>query len=398
MTQRTNRILSSLFLLVILTFSCNHALSQSFTTPIPWHHTVFEARAAALGQSTAALNNGTSYHPNPAIPSESGVIHASSFLLSATPYYIPQNGADLYSPGISFSAGKFAYTAMVDYTTHTPPATLGTIVGTYSNRLLRFRTGYQINDKLSVGAGILHSSYKSPEFSSGNMEFGGDASGWGIDLGLFYRNQFESDKFHLTPQAGLSLNTIGPGFEYEQRDMPDGNLPGQIRLGVGIDVKTKRNVHGKSLFGAGIYSGFSKYLARQEYGDERTVQSQPGGFEALFTTWNSFKRFSGSQNEVITLGEQISGSVGLELQFLESLYLRYGILGGADDWVRPQNGIGVEADFYYVSLAVTHLNYHSSDRWTPQDNSTYAQISFRIPLDGETRDTLIGRLFNHYSE
>jgi len=383
-----------LLLFVIFTGVNNPAFSQSFTTPIGWHHTLYEARVVALGQSTAALDNGSSYSFNPAVLSEAGSLNVSSFLFSTIAFDAPGDGADLYSPAVSFSNGKTSYSVMVDYTSFSTPSEFGSEGSNYSNRLLRMQAGYQITDILSVGAGVLHSSYKSPIFSFNNNEFGGDAAAWGIDFGLFYQNLYESDKLLFKPQAGLSLNTIGPGFEYELSSMPDDNLPGQIRLGIGLDIVSKRKVLNEPLFGLGIYSGFSKYLARLELVDDGTELSRPGGFEALFTTWNSFERFTGSQNEVISLGEQISGSVGFELQFLETLYLRYGILTGADNWVRPQNAIGTALDLYYFSFAVSQVNYHSSDEWGPQDNLTHVQVSFRIPIDGWPRDTLIGKLFD----
>jgi len=380
--------------MIFLILICDDSLSQSYTSPIPWHHTAFEARVAALGQSTAALSNESAYHMNPAIPSEKGVIQVSTFLFSTTPFDLPQGGADLYSPAVSYSSGKFTYSAMADYTLFSVPAEFNDNLEDYSNRLLRFQAGYKLSENFSLGAGFLHSSYSSPVIVFNNQDLGGDATAWGIDLGLFYRNQIINNDFTLKPQLGLSLNNIGPVFDYEANGMSDANLPGQISLGFGFEAVSNRLSYNKPIFGAGIYSGFNKYLSRQELEENATELSRPGGFEALFTTWNSFERFIGSQNEVISLVEQISVSVGLEFQLLETLFLRYGILGGADDWVRPQNGLGAEADFYYVSLAVTHLNYHSSDRWGQQDNSTYVQVTFRIPLDGRQRDTIINSLFS----
>ena len=394
MTHQFKFTLRAFTALVLLILICDDALSQSYTSPIPWHHTVFEARVAALGQSTAVLSNGSAYHMNPAIPSEEGVLQVSTFLFSTPPFDLPQDGADLYSPAVSYSSGKFTYTAMADYTSFSVPNEFNANSEDYSNRLLRFQAGYKLSENFSLGAGFLHSSYSSPVIVFNNREFGGNATAWGIDLGLFYQNQFINDDFTFKPRLGLSLNNIGPGFDYEANGMSDANLPGQISLGMGFEAVSNRLIYNKPIFGAGIYSGFNKYLPRQELEENGTELSRPGGFEALFTTWNSFERFAGSQNEVISLGDQISNSVGLEFQLLETLFLRYGVLGGADDWVRPQNGFGAEADFYYVSLAVTHLNYHSSDQYGPQDNSTYVQVTFRIPLDGRHRDTILNSLFS----
>lgn len=393
MTQNKCISIKSLFVVAILMCINADAFSQSFTSPIPWHHTSYESRISALAQSTAALGNSSPFNINPAVPVEAGVLTVSSFLPYARIFEAPEDGADLYSPAIGFSTGRLSYSAMIDYTSFSVPADFGSSIDNYSNRMIRFRAGYQITEAFSVGAGLLHSSYKSPTFAFDDRELGGDASAWGIDLGLYYTTMFESKNFLFRPQAGLSLNSIGPGFSYESTDMPDDNLPGQIRLGVGVDVQTKRRALNHQLIGLGLYTGFSKYLARKELQDNPADLNRPGGFEALFTTWNSFEQFTGSEVDVISLGDQISASLGVELQFLETLYLRYGILGGADSWVHPQHALGAELDFYYIALAVTHLNYHSSEQWGPRENPTYIQGTFRIPLDGNARDTLIGRLF-----
>ncbi|MEX0662939.1 MAG: hypothetical protein WEA58_02195 [Balneolaceae bacterium] len=381
--------------IVLLALLSADGSAQSFTSPISWHHTVYEARVSALGQSTAALHNRTSYHMNPAIPLESGVLSASSFLFSATAFestVIP-DGASLHSPSIGYSSRGFSYSVLMDYTsfinTHEPNSG----GGNYSNSLLRFQTGYQINESFSIGAGFLYSFYKSPIFNFNGENFGGDATAWGINLGGYYRNQFESDSFDFRPQAGLSLNDLSDGFNFESTEMNEINLPGQIRLGLGLDISSKNLRHNRPLFGGGIYSGFSKYLARWEMDGQSSQITSPSGFEALFKTWTSFERFNGTEMVEISLGEQISTSLGFEFHYLETFYLRYGIVGGSDYWIRPQNGLGAEVDLYYLSLAVTHLNYHSSDRWGPQDNSTFVQATFRLPIDGQSSDTLLSRLF-----
>lgn len=391
--HRSNNTIRFLLGIIFLTMLTSEGFSQRFTSPIQWHHPIHEARVSALGQSTAVLYNGTSYHANPAIPLENGVLSFSSFLFSTNVFETP-GGANLYSPAISYSKDNFSYSAMMDYTSFTLPSDFNFEGGDYSNSLLRFHVGYQFNEKFSLGAGILHSSYKSPIF--GNGEFGGNATAWGINLGAYYQNQFESDNYVFGPHTGLSLNDISDGFDFESTDMNETNLPGQIRLGLGLDISSKNSRHNRPLFGGGIYTGFSKYLARWEINGDPSQVSTPSGFEAIFTTWNSFDRFTGSEIVEISLGEQISTSIGFELHYLETIYLRYGIVGGSDYWIRPQNGLGAEIDLYYLSLAVTHLNFHSSDRSGEgaQENSTFVQATFRLPIDGQSRDTLLGRFFN----
>ncbi|HBQ61896.1 MAG TPA: hypothetical protein DD671_20415, partial [Balneolaceae bacterium] len=171
------------------------------------------------------------------------------------------------------------------------------------------------------------------------------------------------------------------------------NLPGQVRLGFGLDVLTNWSFLDRSLLGFGVYTGFSKYLARVVYDEENQKRIAPSGYKTLFTGWNSFERFNGSQMEEISLRQQISSSIGLELYCIETLYLRYGIVGGSDMWIRPQHSFGAELDLFYITFSVSHQEYHSSDQWLAQDSSIFYQAKIKIPVDGKSRDTLVKRLF-----
>jgi len=387
------RLIAQVFLATfLLTLFSKEVCSQSYSTPIGWNHESYEARVAALGQSTAALQNGTAYHLNPAIPLESGVISLSSSMIS----YDIFSGAKLYSPAISYSSGKLSYAVMMDYTSFSSSTDLFNERSDIRSSLIRFQTGYQINENFSVGGGFVHSSYDFEFSSSNRVNLDMNGTAWGVTLGAYYKNEFESDAFQFESQVGLSLNDLSEGFDFEGDTNSATNLPGQIRLGLGFDISSKMLRHDRHLFGAGIYTGLSKYLARWEYREGTSEIKSGSGFDTIFTTWNSAEVFSGSEMVNISLGEQISTSLGLELHFLETLYLRYGIIGGADYWIRPRHALGAEVDVYYLSLSISHLNYHSSDRFgsQAQDRATFIQATFRVPVDGQPRDSLLRRLLN----
>ncbi|WP_020404078.1 hypothetical protein [Gracilimonas tropica] len=382
--------------IITLFFLATQGYSQGYTSPISWHHTVYETRISALGQSTAALDNGTAYQLNPAIPLERGILYASSFLEPASTFesFIVPEGAKLYSPALGFSIGRFSYSAMFDYTTFTSSDVFNNETDEISNSLLRFNIGYQLKGKFSLGLGYMYSSYKSPVRTIGGTEYGGNAKAWGINIGAFFKDKLETKYLQFNPGIGLSINNLSNGFNYENDYSEEENLPGQVRLGFGFDVLTNRSFLDRSLLGFGVYTGFSKYLARVVYDEENQKGIAPSGYKTLFTGWSSFERFNGSQMEEISLGQQISSSIGLELYFLETLYFRYGIVGGSDLWIRPQHGFGAELDFFYVTFSVSHQEYHSSDEWLAQDSSTFYQAKIKIPVDGKYRDTLLGRLMN----
>lgn len=367
-----------------LLFPSKNSFAQGGLSLISWHHDVYEARVEALGQSSAALFNGSTFHMNPAVPLESGVVNSSSFLLSNTlsrSEFLPE-GIDLYNPAISYSDGQFAFSASLDYTNQSD---------IFTNRLFRLHTGYRITTNFSLGAGLSHSIFKI--IPNNNTLDNIRSTAWGISVGAHYQNSLESNYFYFSPQVGFTLNDLSSGFQDDW-----GTMPGQIRLGLGLDISSKYTLLNQSVWGGGIYTGFAKYLSRPEQHEDVFQAKIPSGFEAIFTTWNSFKIGTGIgtviETEEISLAQQISRSIGVELHFMNTLFLRYGIVGGAERWMRPQHGIGAELNLYYVSLAITHVNYHSSRHYSPQNNKTSVQTTFRIPVDGQPRDTLLGRLLN----
>ncbi len=392
---RITSILSALLLFLMIS---SEVRSQGWTSPFSWNNYIFDARVAALGQSTATLKNPSAYHINPAVPFNNGTITASSYLLSTTPFiyeYYP-GGSSLYSPAIGYSSGNFSYAVMLDQTSYSyySPFTTDLIQIMHNSSLLRFQLGYQISERFYAGAGLVYSSVSlsiNPEVSvGGNNQI--DANAWGLTFGAYYQDQIETSLFRFRPQVGLSLNDLSTGFEFEGSTIRE-HLPGQIRLGIGMDISSRQERYNLPMFGIGLYTGFSKYLSRWEYDPETGETLSPSGFEALFTTWNSITKFDGLNTFEITLGEQISASLGIEVNLLETLYLRYGLIGGADRWVRPQHGLGFEVDFYYVAIAVTNMSYHSSEDWLPQDDITTVQATVRIPIDGKPRNSLVSQLF-----
>ncbi len=373
------------------------AHGQGYTSPTSWHEVVFDTRISALGQSTAALNNSSAYQVNPAVPMENGVLRGSGFLFSTQPFtnQFTSNGPNLYNAAVGYSSGRFTYSAIVDRTVFDVPGGFSQDSIPVRSTFIRLQTGYRLSDRFSVGAGFVHASY-SAQFSNINVPSVielEDESGtaWGLSFGAYYQDSVDTEHISFTPMAGLSLNDLSTGFEIAQ-DENNGQLPGKIRLAVGLEASSAATQYGLPLAGLGLYAGLNKHLARSEVDRETGEVSFPSGFEALFTSWNSIDRFDGLNFETITLGEQISSSFGVEANVLNTLFLRYGVHGGADFWVRPQRGLGVEIDLYYISIAYTNISYRSSDQWLPQDDVSNFQATIRVPIDGRPRNTLIGNL------
>ncbi|MEX2634897.1 MAG: hypothetical protein WD267_12740, partial [Balneolales bacterium] len=189
------------------------------------------------------------------------------------------------------------------------------------------------------------------------------------------------------PQVGLALTDIGGTMSFRDPGGVVAPLPGQIRLGAGINTETLEQVLNRPKFGVSLYAGVSKYLGRIE--DNGYV---PSGMNKLFTTWGSFIYQGATDGRLISPSEQISTSFGLEGSYIKTLFLRLGRVSGADLWIPAQWNAGAELDLYYISLSYAYSHFDSSNRVAGRSNRSTFQLKIRIPLDGEPRDTLVGKV------
>lgn len=386
----------TILLLIILTVS-QKAFGQ-FNTTTHFHHLSFDNRAIALGQATAVLNNYGSYHVNPAIPNQNGELNFSSFIPSFNVLTLQNFGSQgnndihTYNPSISVGINKWSFSALYDYTKFyeiEPAPGIGTGPGeayTPNYHIFRGNIGYQISNHFSLGLGLAHirdfQGYGGFEFNK--LEY----TGVSFSLGSYYHHKFESASFLIEPEAGLAITDIADVFTLEN-DAIGLLAPGQIRLGLGVEFIYKKKLYNQPIFNLGFYTGFSKYLSRVEEDG-----NMPTGLEAIFSTWNSFQRFNGAYYETISLNDQISKSIGIEVGILETLYFRFGTFGGADYWVRPQTTFGAALDLYYLSFSYANVRYNSSKTYSFfQKNEHAFQMQVRIPLDGKKENSLLEELF-----
>jgi hypothetical protein len=373
-------------------------MAQSITTSIGWHHNDFDNRVTSLGQSTSALFNPSSHSLNPAVPlPEEGVLYLNSPLHTTDIYALEDpnfDGISLFNPSAAYAVSGFTFRLMVDrsfYTsqllTHSQAFHLD-----FVNTMAKFHAGYAISETISAGVGFTYSTFTldSEMDVSGQPEV--EANAWGLSLGLFYRDKFWLDSFNVAPQVGLSFNDLSTGFSSENSNENE-PMPGQIRLAFGLDTRTEAIWLDRPALSLGIYTGFSKYLARSDYDSESGEVTVPSGFESVFTGWKPVSRFDGMGTTKISVGEQISASIGVEAGLAETLYFRFGRFGGAELWAPSHSSAGVGLDLYYLSLGVSHVWYQDTEQFiSPLENETNFSITARIPLDGQPRNTVIGRL------
>ena len=130
------------------------ATAQARQTDLPWHLTEQGGRIAALGHSTAALDNQPYFNPNPAIPVEYGHIYFSSPVFSTTvvsgnPAVFSGNHIDAsrYSPYMAIGWDRISVSAALRHTNHSD----------LENWMLRTHIAYRLSD-FYLGVGLQFSS------------------------------------------------------------------------------------------------------------------------------------------------------------------------------------------------------------------------------------------------
>jgi hypothetical protein len=327
---------------------------------------------------------------------EEGVLYLNSPLLTTGFYALEDpnyDGITLFNPSAAYAVSGFTFRLMVDRSFYTSQLFTHSQVFDleFVNTMTKFHAGYAISETISAGVGFTYSTFTNEtliDVGRENLE----ASAWGLSLGLFYRDEFLLDGFNVSPQLGLSFNDLSTGFSPENSNENE-PMPGQIRLAFGLDTRSEALWLDRPALSLGIYTGFSKYLARSDFNSEAGEVTVPSGFESVFTGWKPVSRFDGVGTTKIPVGEQISASIGVEAGLAETLYFRFGRFGGAELWAPSHSSAGVGLDLYYLSLGVSHVWYQDTEQFiSPLENATNFSATARIPLDGQPRNTVIGRL------
>ncbi len=395
-TITTGFTLSAIIASIVLILPAG-LMAQSFNSPIGWHHNDFDNRAASLGQSTSALFNPSSHSLNPAVPlPEEGVLYLNSPLLTTGVYAQedPQfEGISLFNSSAAYSVSGFTFRLMVDRSSQSYFYFHGAepFPVDFINTMAKLHAGYAITETFSAGVGFTYSTFTDePRIAIRRDTV--EATAWGFSLGLFYRDEFQMQGFNLSPQAGLSFNDLSTGFS-EERFNENEPMPGQIRLAFGLDTRTNALWLDRPAFSLGVYTSFNKYLSRSDFDSETGEVTVPSGFEAVFTGWSPVRRFDGMGVMEIPLRDQISAGLGVEAGLAETMFFRFGRFGGADFWTESYTSAGLELDLYYISFGVSHIWYDETDQFAfPLENATNFSVTARIPLDGQPRNTVIGRL------
>lgn len=347
-------------------------MAQNNSSFYSWQHQSFISETASLSMSNAALMQFI----NPAVGGENQRIQFTSNIGSTTPYSFNEFN---YSPSLA--------TFRLAYSLHQHSVSLSAdhfsfdIMNQKGNRQQAFRLhyGYQLNQRFSIGVGTGLNKWYMPEMLD-ESSFGGyperNASNLFVDAGIYYEGDWSGSDFLYKPVLGVSVNNVGRYFELEMGNVayysPQAT---QLRWSMGLQSETQSEWRGRSWIGTNVYLGFNKYFARNN--DNPTDKSH--GLVDLFKNWGSYEVRSYPTSRV-SARDQIATGIGVEFVVLQTVSLRYGVMSGAERWVRSQRSMGFGLDFNYFTFNVTKINYRSDANWDTSSENLFYEISVNLPI------------------
>lgn len=405
-----------LSLLAVIFIGISDTKGQSFQTAASWSLVEYGNRISALGQSSAVLDNRMAFSPNPAVPSENGILTFSSFLFASSPIQTLRGDKPvLYNPAISYGAGRWSFSGKLDYERWGSVVELRDEANNFlgerrlssDTRIVRFNLSREIGNQFYLGLGISHINDQrqlelSYYYHIGEIGSANAGNALMFSAGLYYNDSFPVSWIILRPQFGLALTDIGGALNYDfnSQFLPERlqlTTPGQLRSNFGLDVVTRKIVAGQRFAKVGIYLGLNKYMSG-------LVQSDDGeklytGLSMITGTWGNIERYSGQFTTTYTLSDQISTSYGFEIGLLETLFFQLGRISGADMWIRPQRAFGVRLNLEFFSLSYNKFTRRQTE-WEIFDDMTTAvwNIDLRVPVTGSLRPTVLNRLVKWLSE
>lgn len=406
------------FIITCFLVGFSNASGQGFNTAASWNLIEYGNRISALGQSSSALNNRIAFHPNPAIPAETGIVTFSSYLISSKPVQVLADDRPvMYNPAISYRIGKWSFSGKLDYTRFgfdielrdEANNLLGERRASHDTRIIRMNVSRELFNKLYFGLGVSHIKDHIPILGRSQLHMFYDraASGFMFSAGLYYHDSFPITWILLRPQVGLALTDIGGVLSYDvdsqsvEPQLMSFNsqytTPGQLHSNFGLDIVTQKIVANQRFAQVGFYLGLNKYMSGLMKPGEGEVFYT--GLEMVTGTWGSFERAAGRETTTFTLSDQLSNSFGIEFGLLETLFFQFGKISGADMWIRPQSTYGVILNQRYVSLSYNYIKYRQSNYWVFDKWSTSVwNIDIRVPIDGGLRPTFLDSIIEWLSE
>ncbi|MEX0844437.1 MAG: PorV/PorQ family protein [Balneolaceae bacterium] len=386
------------FYLIIL-FSLGFTLSvnaQPGTTAVPFITVNNSVQSLSLGSGNVAGKGDTwVFHLNPA-----GIFYGDATARLSFHTFVPYS--DFYDMRINSIIGghqfrKLAISySLVNYdlgTNYITAPDSPEVIDEFRSYevYVNFSAAYHFENGFSVGGGLnyIHSNLGGGQSINSQGIFAGEAIS--VDVGTRYENTvYTSDYFSITFSAGLSLTDFGNKIKYIKSVEGD-PLPMIMRGGLGISLKSEKQLKGLDLYEVKYYGALSKYMSGYEIKSDSTVEGY-GPVKALYKTWGSYEWFNGMEYIQVSPGDQIWKHSGIEFSVLETFYFRIGeempeMLVESSSY----NAIGFGIDLYYLRFDYARVNYK---RGYPFERKQYFwQFSGRIPLDGKRPDSILNFFF-----
>ena len=357
------------------------------------------ARSRALGEATVALRGyAGAAQINPATIGRAGVVQAGTNLSGASVFQTPWPfGGRIAGPSVDVKLGRwalgyqykgFGFEYEASYRADNEAGYVTYKADDY-DEAHKLAAAFDLRPNLTIGLGlnrirseISTSFYLDPD-QVGPPE-AQSASGFSLDLGVFYEHGFAIPYVRLTPSLGWSLTDFGRPLRYGDgdQDLRD-PLPMTMRGGAALRAETAAEVWRRPLLSVGLYGQLSKLLARTDVNFATGEREVYGPFRALFGTWGPYERSLNPYDpEAVTVSalDQLVTHRGLEISLMQILYLRSGFFHETEyNGARQIASGGWGIDLYYLALDRT---------WMSSENGFFDELSFwkltaRVPLGGE---------------
>lgn len=330
----------ALFFFVLLLFGFSGlqtSQAQVGITAVPFLQIEPDSRGAGMGNTGVAIaDNAAAMYWNPA-----GFAFQSGNQVSIThSKWLPNFDTDLFYDylvgkytveGIGTIGGHLTYLNLGEQV-HTDPT--GEELGTFTSYELAggLSYGYQVNKNLGLGTGLrfIYSKLVPPGTEVGGQEAQAGTS-VAIDLsGLYRTDRFQIANRNARFRFGANLSNLGPGIQYSDRAQKD-PLPTLLRFGWSYSMDLDEEGYNRVTLATDI----TKIMARSD-----TAGNTDGPFEALVSSWDSYKRHDGQGIVELSLLEQFMVGTGLEYWYNDLFAVRGGYY--RED---PKNG-----DRQYITL------------------------------------------------
>lgn len=353
----------SVIALLLLSVGVSHA--QVGITSVPFLQIEPDSRAAGMGNTGVAIaDNASAVFWNPA-----GLAFQKGNQISIThSEWLPQFNADLF---YDYLVGKYYVKDIGTFGAHITYLNLGEQQRTSSEgqTLGRFNSyelaagvsyGFNINKNWSLGSGVrfIYSSLADGQVGGQKINPG---SSIGVDLAAMYKsNQFKFLQQNASWNAGLNISNIGPHMTYSDNGQKD-PLPTMFRIGWSFTTNLDKN----GINTLTIANDISKIMAR--VGDDGTPDSP---IKALFSSWGSYERNTGTETVTLSLPQQLMIATGLEYWYNDLFAVRTGYY-----YEDPNNGdrqfmtLGAGLRYKFVGIDFSYI-YTLGDENHPLANTT----------------------------